>query len=207
MLKIKFCGMTRREDLLAASRLGVDAIGLVFYTESPRHVKPEQARALAYDLPPFVTKVGVFVEPSAEQVCQMVQHVGLSAVQLYGGPSTRDLRAAGCHVPIIRAVSAGADLADRLSEYRDESVLVDAPAGNLPGGTGQIWDWASLQACPRPRHLILAGGLNADNIREAVLRAKPDGVDVSSGVEQSPGVKDAARMAAFMAACTSFRSG
>lgn len=205
MLKIKFCGMTRREDVLAAVELGVDAVGVVFHQSSPRYVTVEQAGMLLRNLPPFVARVGVFVEPQTLQILEFVQRAGLTAVQVYGGPTTEALWTAGCRVPVVRALHAGADLHAQLSAYVEETVLIDAASQTTPGGTGRTWDWSTLKSASRPRQLMLAGGLNAGNVYEAVTRVKPDAVDVSSGVEKSPGVKDPARMAAFVKACSPFR--
>lgn len=206
MLKIKICGLTRRQDVLAAAKLSVNAVGVVFYEPSPRCVTVSQARTLLADLPPFLARVGVFVEAGAEQISDYVRQAGLTTVQLYGGATVQQLFEAGCHVPVIRVVHAGADLRERLIRLTDEVVLVDAPPQELPGGTGKAWDWNLVQGAPRPRYLVLAGGLNADNVREAVTRVKPDAVDVSSGVESTPGIKDPAKLAAFVAACAPFRT-
>jgi len=200
------CGMTRRQDVLEAVRLGADAIGVVLYEPSPRYVTPEAARLLVADLPDHVERVGVFVSATAGQIAAAVKIAALSAVQLYDGPSRQELELAGCTVPIIRALKADAGLAESLALHADEAVLLDAPAGTLPGGTGKTWDWSLLDHVSRPRYLMLAGGLHAGNVHEAVTRARPDAVDVSSGIESSLGVKDGARMAAFVAACAPFRN-
>lgn len=206
MLKIKMCGMTRRQDVLEAVRLGVDAVGVVLYEPSPRYVTPDDARLLVADLPDRVDRVGVFVSASAEQIAAAVKTAALSTVQLYDGPSQKELERAGCAVPIIRALKADIGLADALTKCADLTVLLDAPGGTLAGGTGTTWDWSLLDRVVRPRYLMLAGGLHAGNVHEAVTRARPDAVDVSSGIESSPGVKDAARMAAFVSACAPFRN-
>ena len=206
MLRIKMCGMTRREDVLAAARLGVDAVGLVFYPASPRHVTAAQAYHLVRDLPPFVARVGLFVDAPLAEIMATVASVGLSAVQLYGGPGTKELAEAKLGVPVIRGLHASDQLHQELSRYSNEAVLVDAPRQALPGGTGRTWDWSTLKEAPRPRYLMLAGGLQGMNVAEAVRLVKPDAVDVSSGVEFSPGVKDPQRMKAFVAACAPFRN-
>jgi phosphoribosylanthranilate isomerase len=205
VLRIKICGMTRREDVLEAVRLGVDAIGVVLYEDSPRHVTADQAQKLVADLPAGVERVGVFVRAGAAEIAQAVSQAGFSAVQLYEGPTRHELEQAGCTVPIIRAVQADALLASQLALHAGEAILVDAPAQKRPGGTGTEWDLSLLDRVIRPRYLVLAGGLHAGNVQAAVTRAKPDAVDVSTGVEKSPGIKDPARMAAFVAACAPFR--
>jgi phosphoribosylanthranilate isomerase len=201
------CGMTRREDVLEAVRLGVDAIGVVLYPSSPRYVSPEAARLLLEGLPNPVERVGVFVSASADEVAAAVRQAALSAVQLYDGPSGHELKQAGCDTPIIHAVPADARLAETLARLKGEAVLVDAATGTLPGGTGTPWDWSLLDHLPRPRYLVLAGGLHAGNVDLAVTRTRPDAVDVSSGIEAAPGVKDPVRMAAFVRACARFRKG
>jgi phosphoribosylanthranilate isomerase len=206
MLKIKICGLTRRQDVLAAAKLSVNAVGVVFYEPSPRCVTVTQARALLADLPPFLARVGVFVDAGPEQISDYVRQAGLTTVQLHGGATVQQLFEAGCHVPVIRVIHAGADLRERLIRLTDEAVMIDAPPQELPGGTGRVWDWNLVQGAPRPRYLVLAGGLNAENVREAVTLVKPDAVDVSSGVESSPGIKDPAKLAALVAACAQFRT-
>lgn len=200
------CGMTRRQDVLEAVRLGVDAIGVVMYDASPRYVTPDLARKLLEDLPDEVERVGVFVSATAGHIASIAQSAGLSAVQLYKGPTRQELERAGCSVRIIRALNADPGLVDALAPYAGEAVLLDAAAGSLPGGSGQTWDWSLLDRIRRPAYLMLAGGLHAGNVHEAVTRVHPDAVDVSSGIESSPGVKDTARMAAFVQACAPFRS-
>lgn len=206
MLRIKMCGMTRREDVLEAVRLGADAIGVVMYEPSPRYVTPEAARALVLDLPRHVEKVGVFVKATAAEVISAVKQAGLTAVQLYDGPTREELEQAGCdELLIIRAVRADEKLAEALALNEGEAVLLDAPGGKLPGGTGTAWDWSLLDSALRPHYLMVAGGLHAGNVALAVTRTHPDAVDVSSGIEVSPGVKDPVRMAAFVEACSPFR--
>ena len=197
--------MTRRQDVLEAVRLGVDAIGVVMYEASPRYVTPEAANQLLEDVPDRVDRVGVFVSATAEQISRAVEASGVSIVQLYKGPSSQELEEAGCRVPIIRALNADAGLAEAVARHTGEAILLDAPAGLLPGGSGKQWDLSLLDRIQRPTFFVLAGGLNAGNVHEAVTRVRPDAVDVSSGIESSPGVKDAAKMAAFVAACAPFR--
>lgn len=200
------CGMTRRQDVLEAVRLGANAIGVVLYEASPRFVTPRAARELVADLPEAVERIGVFVGATAAEISAAVQTAGFTAVQLYNGPSRSELEEAGCSVPIIRAVAADAHLPETLARHAGEAVLIDASHQKLPGGTGTTWDWSLLDHAPRPPYLMLAGGLTAHNVHEAITRVSPDAVDVSSGIETSPGIKDHARMAAFVAACAPFRS-
>lgn len=199
--------MTRREDVLEAVRLGADAIGVVMYEASPRFVKPEAASKLLDPLPAGVEKVGVFVKAKAAEIARAAREAGLTAVQLYDGPSREALDGAGCSVRIIRAVAANDQLPETLRQHVGEAILVDAAGGTLPGGSGLTWDWSLLDSARRPTYLMLAGGLHAGNVAVAVTRVRPDAVDVSSGIEVSPGIKDPERMAAFVDACDPFRKG
>jgi phosphoribosylanthranilate isomerase len=200
MIRIKVCGMTRPEDALLAARLGADAIGLVFYDGSPRCVSEEAAGVIVRDLPPWVARVGVFVDAPPERVEQAVRSIGLSAVQLHGTESPAYLDALQVSVPIIKAVHMNADWEERLARYRRWPLLLDCGSREQPGGTGRSWRWEDLPAARRPVYFILAGGLHADNVLEAVKRLRPDAVDVASGVERRPGEKDPQRLAAFMRA-------
>ncbi|HEX4886287.1 MAG TPA: phosphoribosylanthranilate isomerase [Casimicrobiaceae bacterium] len=204
--RVKICGITRPEDALAAARAGADAIGLVFWPGSARAVTHERARAIVAALPPFVTTVALFVDPSAEAVRAALAHVPLDLLQFHGAESAAFCRAFGR--PYLKAVAAspGTDLLESLSPFDDAAgVLIDAPPlGGVPGGTGRTFDW-SLLPPGLPRPLVLSGGLTVANVGEAVRRVRPWAVDVSSGVEAQDaagaplkGIKDAARIAAFI---------
>jgi phosphoribosylanthranilate isomerase len=197
--RIKICGITRVEDARVAVELGADAIGLVFYAPSPRNVALDQARAIVAAIPPFVTTVGLFVDPLREQVESVLHHCPLNLLQFHGDEAPDFCGAFG--LPYIKAarVRADADLIQYLSPYfAAQGWLLDAYHEQLYGGTGGAFDWKLI---PRnlARPVILSGGLTPDNVGAAVRQVRPWAVDVSSGVEASKGVKDAAKIAAFIA--------
>lgn len=196
--RIKICGITREEDAIAAARLGVDAIGLVFYSRSPRHVSIETARRLVSVLPPFVTVVALFVDPSREEVDNVLAGLAVDVLQFHGDESPEFCRS--FHRPYLKAVRVrpGVDLAAYAERYADaRGLLTDAFVEGSHGGTGTTFDWALLPG-QLPLPLILSGGLDEHNVSEAVRRIRPAAVDVSSGVEAGKGIKDTARMAAFI---------
>ena len=196
--RVKICGITRVEDAAAAARLGADAIGLVFYAKSPRVVNIPQAQAVIRSLPPFVSVVGLFVNADPEEIRRVLAVVPLDILQFQGGEPADLCRGYGR--PYIKALPmrAGSDLSAMAQPYDDAAgILVDTYVEGLPGGTGRSFDWSRLPehlACP----LILAGGLTPENVAGAVAQVRPWAVDVSGGVETSPGVKDAAKIAAFI---------
>jgi phosphoribosylanthranilate isomerase len=197
--RIKICGITRVEDARAAVELGADAIGLVFYAPSPRSIEPKQARAIIAAISPFVTVVGLFVDPAQDQVEAVLHNCSLSLLQFHGDEAPEFCRGFG--LPYIKAarVEASADLVQYLSHYHAaQGWLLDAYHDQLYGGTGETFDWKLI---PRDlsRPVILSGGLTPDNVGAAVRQVRPWAVDVSSGVEVSKGVKDPAKIAAFIA--------
>jgi phosphoribosylanthranilate isomerase len=204
--RVKVCGITRPQDGLAAAHAGADAIGLVFWAGSARAVTHVEARAIVAALPPFVTAVGLFVDPSADEVRATLAHVAVDLLQFHGNESPAFCRA--FPRPYLKAVAAspGVDLLESLSPFDDAAgYLIDAPPfAGIPGGTGRTFDWSLLPA-RLPRPLVLSGGLHAGNVGEAIRRVRPWAVDVSSGVEARDaegaplkGIKDAARIAAFI---------
>src|SRR6266446_6246327 len=198
--RVKICGITRIEDAQAASAAGADAIGLVFYRPSPRYVTLERARSIAMQAPPFVATVAVFVNPSREEVEQVIRECGVTLLQFHGEESPEFC--AGFSRPYIKAarIRAGLDLIKYLAPYASARAwMLDAFHGDLWGGTGGAFDW-SLVPEGMARPVILSGGLTADNVAGAIRRVKPYAVDVSSGVEASKGIKDAAKIAAFIGA-------
>ena len=196
--RIKVCGVTRTEDAQLAVELGVDALGFVFWPGSPRFVTAARAAAIAAALPPLVATVGVFVDQPVDDIRRIAAHVGLSVVQLHGDEPAASWRL----VPgrCLKAVSAGAgfDAASIASWPSGVYPLVDAADPDRRGGTGRPADWTAAAAIARTRPTILAGGLDAENVRDAIARVRPHAVDVSSGVERSPGIKDADRLRAFV---------
>ena len=198
MTRIKICGITRAEDALAAAHSGADAIGLVFYERSPRHVGIAQAVQLAAVLPPFVTSVGLFVNAEAAFVREVLNRVPLDLLQFHGDESPEFCaQFARPYLKAIR-VKAGVDLLQCASDFRTaRGLLLDAHVEGIPGGTGATFDWTLI-----PRRLplpgILSGGLDAENVAEAIAQVRPYAVDVSSGVEASKGIKDAVKIARFI---------
>jgi phosphoribosylanthranilate isomerase len=196
--RVKICGITRAEDAVAAARLGADAIGLVFYGKSPRVVDISQAQTIVRSLPPFVSIVGLFVDAVPDEIRRVLAAVPLDMLQFQGGESPEICRGYGR--PYIKALHmrAGTDLVAMARPYDDAAgILVDTYVEGVPGGTGRSFDWSRLPA-RLARPMILAGGLTPDNVAGAVAQARPWAVDVSGGVETSPGVKDAAKIAAFI---------
>lgn len=196
--RVKICGITRPEDARAAALSGADAVGLVFYAPSPRNVDLEQARAICAALPPFVTVVGLFVDPTRDQVETALRGCSLNLLQFHGA-ETPEL-CGGFGLPYIKAarVRPGADLVQYLTPYQAaQGWLLDAYHEQLYGGTGESFDWTLI---PRDlaRPVILSGGLTPDNVGAAVRQVRPWAVDVSSGVETAKGIKDAAKIAAFI---------
>jgi phosphoribosylanthranilate isomerase len=196
---VKVCGITRVEDALAAVELGADALGFVFWPNSPRVIDPFRARAIVAALPPFVSVVGVFVNQPASYVNGVAALARLTAVQLHGDEDAA--YAAAMTRPVIKAVSGNSSDEDAWPER--VTLLVDAHDLVKRGGTGRAADWAAAARVAQTRRVLLAGGLNADNINDAVAQVRPFGIDVSSGVESSPGIKDRNRMAAFLKAARS----
>ncbi len=198
MTRIKICGITRPEDALAAARLGADAIGLVFVPTSPRRVSVEQARAILAVLPPFVTSVALFVDPAPEEVRGVLAALHPDLLQFHGEEAPDFCAAFG--VPYIKAVRVRPEvdlLKYAATHAAARGLLLDAYHPGSHGGTGLSFDWNLIPAglvCP----IVLAGGLTPENVAEAVRRVRPWAVDVSSGVERSPGIKDAARIASFI---------
>ncbi len=196
--RIKICGITRVEDALSAASSGADAIGLVFYQRSPRHVSIVQARQLADALPPFVSVVGLFVNAEAAFVREVLEGVPLDILQFHGDESPE--YCAQFNKPYLKAirVKARVDLLQCASDFRcARGLLLDAHVEGIPGGTGTAFDWTLI-----PKHLplpvILSGGLDVKNVAAAIKQVRPYAVDVSSGVEASKGIKDAAKVAAFI---------
>ena len=198
MTRVKVCGITRVEDALAAARSGADGIGLVFYERSPRHVSVAQARQLAGALPPFVTTVGLFVNAEAAFVREVLANVPLDLLQFHGDETPE--YCAQFNKPFLKAirVKAGVDLLQCASDFRGaRGLLLDAHVEGIPGGTGTAFDWALIPG-DLPLPVILSGGLDAGNAAAAIKQVRPYALDVSSGVEASKGIKDAAKIAAFI---------
>jgi phosphoribosylanthranilate isomerase len=195
---VKICGITRPADARAAAEAGADAIGLVFYPPSPRFLSVERALEIRDVLPPFVQTVALFVNPDAAQVAQVIGRVRPAMLQFHGEETPQFCGEFG--LPYIKAcrVKAGLDLLEYLRPFsRAAAWLLDSHVEEY-GGVGESFDW-SLAPAVRERPLVLSGGLAPGNVAEAIRRVRPWGVDVSSGVESAKGIKDAAKIAAFVA--------
>jgi phosphoribosylanthranilate isomerase len=201
MVKIKICGITNLEDALLAAGLGADALGFIFYPKSPRKVDPEVARTIVAQLPPFVAAVGVFVDEAAAVVQELAGQVGLDWVQLHGQESPEYCRSLG------RKVIKGFRIRDEkslleLEPYRHivQAFLLDTYKKGQVGGTGEVFDWHLALKANKFGQIILAGGLTAENVGQAIVTARPDAVDAASGTEAAPGKKDPAKLRAFFKA-------
>ena len=196
--RVKICGFTQVQDAVAAANLGVDAIGLVFYPPSPRNVNINRAIEIVNALPAFVTIVALFVDESEVQIREVLSKLPIGCIQFHG-----DEPAEACGIynkPYIKAIrmKPGLDVLEIANKYHDASaLLLDAYHPGIKGGSGSRFDWDLIpKQCSLP--VILAGGLQADNVKQAVESVRPYALDVSSGVEGSKGIKDVAKMAAFV---------
>lgn len=199
MTRIKICGLTRAEDMQVAIEAGADALGLVFYPPSPRFIDPEQAVRLAGMAPPFVSVVGLFVNAEAKQVSELLAAVPIHLLQFHGDEDEAYCRQFGR--PYIKAarMRPGLDLLQYAASFPSaQAILVDAFVEGYGGG-GKSFDW-NLIPNSMSKPLVLSGGLDADNVGEAIRRVRPAAVDVSSGVEAAKGIKDADKIRSFIAA-------
>lgn len=195
MTRVKICGITRAEDARAAAAAGATVIGMVFWPGSPRAVDRETARRVVSALPAGVPAIGVFVNQPVEEINAAIDAAGLFGVQLHGDEPVEMI--ARIRRPVVRALSLD-DVAMIDALPPEVTVLLDAADPVKRGGTGQTIDWAAAREIARRRPIVLAGGLTPENVEHAIEAVRPYAVDVSSGVEASPGIKDRARMAAFI---------
>ena len=196
--RIKICGITRPQDGQDAARLGADAIGLVFYAPSPRAVTIEQAKAICDALPPFVTRVGLFVNADRSEINKVLADVPLDLLQFHGDETPADCE--GFKRPYIKALRMAPeiDVVAEAEAYQSAAgILLDSYETGLAGGTGQTFDWQRVPSEVK-QLIILAGGLNPQNVGEAIKRVRPYAVDVSGGVEAVKGIKDKDKMTAFI---------
>lgn len=206
---MKVCGITSPEDAVAVVEAGADAIGLVFWPHSPRAVTVERARAIGDALPPFVVRVGVFVDASRDEMARIADEARLDLLQLHGDEPPE----ACADLPrrALKAVRVGDGFApgDALRyEGRVAGLLLDTKAPGAPGGTGRAFDWSLARGVREgSRFLLLAGGLTPENVRAALAAVRPDGVDASSSLESAPGKKDHARVRAFVDAVRATQAG
>ena len=198
-VKVKICGMTSLKDTLLAVEGGADAVGFIFYKKSPRAVSAKTVKSIVSALPPFIETVGVFVNESAEKINRVAESCNLSAVQLHGDESPAFCKK--IRRKVIKAVRVkGRESFDGLSSYKVSAVLLDSHCEERQGGTGETFDWRLVSAGKKFAPVILAGGLDPSNVAHAIQKVKPYAVDVCSGVERTPGVKDPARLKAFIKA-------
>jgi len=198
-LLVKICGITRGDDALAAVGAGAGALGFIFWPGSPRFIDPFRARKIVSALPPFITAVGVFVNQPLEYVNGVASLVRLGAVQLHGDETTGF--ASAITVPIIKAIPLAAAGEAAVAEWpAATTLLLDVHDPVKRGGTGRTIDWTGAAAVAARRNVLLAGGLTPDNVADAVARVRPFGIDVSSGVERAPGIKDHQRLRALFEA-------
>jgi phosphoribosylanthranilate isomerase len=190
-MMVKICGITNRDDALAAVEAGASAIGFNFYRESPRYISHTGAAMIAEEIPANVWKVGIFVNENPETIARCVLDAGLDIVQLYGSAEARGIR-------VWRACKISDSLRGFLLDDSVEALLVDSPSEDLLGGTGNTFDWSRAKGIAKK--IVIAGGLDAGNVRAAIEQAQPWGVDACSSIEKSPGVKDHEKMTKFVKA-------
>lgn len=194
--RIKMCGTTRRADAMAAVEAGVDALGFIFVGKSPRYLGLEDAAAIIGSLPPFINRVGVFVDENLETIADKARRLGLTAIQLHGSEQPgfcRELGATLPHCSVLKAFRIGsASKAADILPYRQavDGYLLDTYVENEEGGTGKVFDWRIIDDLDLRKPYFLAGGLNPENVGRALEMSSPYGVDVNSGIEVSPGKKD-----------------
>jgi phosphoribosylanthranilate isomerase len=201
MVRVKICGITNSGDALLAAELGAHALGFIFYKKSPRSVTPDKARRIIGQLPPFVATVGVFVDEDAAAVREIASLAGLDWVQLHGRESPDYCCSLGRRV--IKGFRVkGEEIYAQLTEYQGaaQAFLLDAYKPGKPGGTGETFNWEIARQVKKCGPIILAGGLNPDNVAEAIRIAQPAAVDAASGVEAAPGKKDPEKLRAFFEA-------
>lgn len=192
---VKICGLTSEEDALLAVAMGADAVGFVF-APSSRQIAPQKVADIVKRLPVDITTVGVFRDEAAQRVTDIVHHSGLRAAQLHGFESPNEARWIRQRIrTVFKAFPAGDPRLDHADDWGADVIVIDSPAG---GGSGEVFDWTLAEGAPSNRRILLAGGLTHVNVGEAIRRVKPWGVDVSTGVEASPGHKDARKLKAFI---------
>ena len=196
--RIKVCGITALEDARAAVAAGADGLGFIFVDQSPRKVEPDMVREISRELPPLVDTVGVFRDESIEVVEEIVNYCRLTVVQLHGLESPEYCKNIPCRIIKAFAIHAESQK-EELAQYAGlvSGFLLDTYHKDMAGGTGMVFDWRLVGRIQPPGPVILAGGLNPENVGEAIRQVKPFGVDVNSGVEYQPGRKDAAKLRAF----------
>jgi len=204
MAKIKICGITRLEDALAAAEFGAHALGFVFFRKSPRYIEPDKAAEIINKLPPFITPVGLFVNEAKSKVWDILNATGINVVQFHGdeAPDYTD----AFQMRVIKAIRVkNEESLGAVKDYGCSSILLDAWSPEAYGGTGKKFDWSILRRIGIDKRIVLAGGLSPENVSYAVNLIRPYGVDVSSGVEVSPGIKDHEKIRRFIEAVHAIR--
>jgi phosphoribosylanthranilate isomerase len=194
VIQVKICGITNKEDALAAAKCGASALGFIFYLPSPRYIKPEDARKIITTLPDNLVKVGVFVNEKSENIKKVMEYCALDMIQLHGDESPEYCREFPASI-IIKAVELKNkdDLKEALA-YNVAAIMVDTRDGNLYGGTGKKSNWELASLLNKKKPLVLSGGLNAGNVAEALKTVAPLALDINSGAEMSPGIKDHSKL-------------
>lgn len=196
--RVKICGITRLEDALTAIKFGADALGFVFYEKSPRNISADKAAAIVAKLPAFISVVGLFVDAQPNEIKEILSKVHLDILQFHGDETPAECRQ--YQLPYMKAIRVQALtnlLQYDLDFYDAKALLLDAYIDGVAGGTGKVFDWGLIPN-NMSNSIVLAGGLNADNVADAIQQVQPYAVDVSGGVEQEKGIKDADKIAAFM---------
>lgn len=203
MVRVKICGITNTGDALAAVDAGADALGFVFYTRSTRYIEPEAVGEIIASLPPFITTVGVFVNAPLDEITRIQMVAPFQVCQLHGDETPEFCASVPMRaIKAIRVADNAADKidSDELASYPVAALLFDTRSEQGYGGTGMSFDWKLLKGVESPKPVILSGGLRPGNVAAAIKAVKPYGVDVSSGVEESPGKKDLIKIKEFIEA-------
>jgi phosphoribosylanthranilate isomerase len=199
VIKIKICGMTNIDDALLAVDLGADALGFIFYKESKRYIRPERAHEIILKLPPFVTKVGVFVNQGLDEIKNIKEEAGFDIFQLHGDESPDFCKRLGREV--IKTIRVREDIDPKgIESYHVQAILFDTYSAKGYGGTGKSFSWEILENLNASKRIILSGGLSPGNVAEAIRIVNPYGVDISSGVEDYPGKKNPEKLKKFIEA-------
>lgn len=199
--RVKICGITNVEDAHAAADVGADALGFNFVPGTPRYIEPQVAERIISHLPPFITTVGVFADASPEAISQVVRACGLNVVQLHGSETPKYCNDVGarCRVPLLKAFRVkDRDSLSPIPKYKVSAYLLDTYVKGKKGGTGETFNWDLAKEAKAYGKIIIAGGLTPENVAQAIQQVRPYAVDVSSGVESSPGKKDHAKIKAFI---------
>ena len=197
MIPVKICGITRREDAIIAERSGVAAVGFIFHEPSPRYIQPKVLNEWVHTLPKYLKKVGVFVDKDVDKVNKIAADINLDIVQLHGNEAPEYCN--DISLPIIKVFRVhDAFRPDDLVPYSVSAFLFDTYRKGWPGGTGDIFDWSLLKDIHRDIPVILSGGINVENLKEAISQICPSAIDVNSGVEKKPGIKDEEKIQQLM---------